>query len=67
MKKTLSELLKQVRIKKNLTVRQASQKIGICYSTYCGLENGKSPGYITIKKISEYMGITEEELRGKIR
>ena len=67
MKKTLSELLKEIRIRKNLTVRQAAQLVGVCYSTYCGLENGKTPSYITIKKISVYMGITEEELRGKIK
>lgn len=67
MKKTLSELLKETRIKKNLTVREAAIKIGLCFSTYCGLENGKKPSYITIKKISAYMGITEEELRGKIK
>ena len=61
----IGELLKENRIKLNLTQKQLAKKSGISYVSINRIENGKNPRLSVISKLFEAMGktlqITTEE------
>lgn len=49
--------LRELRISKDLTMREISMRCGISESTYCMIEHGKrTPSVKTAKKIAEVLG-----------
>ena len=62
----IGELLKENRIKLNLTQKQLAKKSGISYVSINRIENGKNPRLSVISKLFEAMGktlqITTEEI-----
>ena len=61
----IGQLLKENRIKLNLTQKQLAEKSGISYVSINRIENGKNPRLSVISKLFEAMGktlqITTEE------
>lgn len=62
----IGQLLKENRIKLNLTQKQLAQKSGISYVSINRIENGKNPRLSVVSKLFEAMGktlqITTEEV-----
>lgn len=62
----IGQLLKENRIKLNLTQKQLAQKSGISYVSINRIENGKNPRLSVVSKLFEAMGktlqITTEEI-----
>lgn len=62
----IGQLLKENRIKLNLTQKQLAQKSGISYVSINRIENGKNPRLSVVNKLFEAMGktlqITTEEV-----
>lgn len=61
----IGQLLKENRIKLNLTQKQLAEKSGISYVSINRIENGKNPRLSVVSKLFEAMGktlqITTEE------
>lgn len=56
-------MLKTIRVKKNLTMKQISQQVGITESYYCLLENGlRRPSVPVAKRLGEVLGFDWSEL-----
>lgn len=62
----IGQLLKENRIKLNLTQKQLAEKSGISYVSINRIENGKNPRLSVVSKLFEAMGktlqITTEEV-----
>lgn len=54
----IGQLLKENRIKLNLTQKQLAQKSGISYVSINRIENGKNPRLSVVNKLFEAMGKT---------
>ena len=54
----IGQLLKENRIKLNLTQKQLAQKSGISYVSINRIENGKNPRLSVVSKLFEAMGKT---------
>lgn len=61
-----SQRLKELRTKKNLTLRQLGKDLGISYSSLSNYENGsQQPNFDTLEKIANYFGVRLDYLTGK--
>lgn len=54
----IGQLLKENRIKLNLTQKQLAEKSGISYVSINRIENGKNPRLSVVSKLFEAMGKT---------
>lgn len=60
----LKEYLKRFRTKKNLSQAKMAELVGTSQSYYSLIETGaKKPGYVTVKKLADTLGTTEEFIR----
>ena len=60
--------LKQCRLHKNLSQKELAESIGVAPSTYSLYESGKrEPNVQTIKKISDILNVSADELLGLIQ
>ena len=60
-----NENLKLAREKKNMTQKEVADSIGVAKSTYSLYESGnREPNVQTIKKISEVLNVSADELLG---
>jgi transcriptional regulator with XRE-family HTH domain len=62
--KQIGEKLKKLRESKNLTQREAAEKIGIDYSYISKIENGKIPSLAKLNKLCELYGVKVSTLFG---
>jgi len=59
-------ILKKYRINNGLTRKEVSNNTGITEHYIFMIEKGKIPSLKVIKKLSDYMGMSMEELRSKL-
>ena len=53
-----SEYLRELRYKKNITMRQVADSVGVAESTICCYETGKrQPSLITVKRLADFYKI----------
>jgi transcriptional regulator with XRE-family HTH domain len=60
----IGEKLKNIRNKKNLSMREVGERIGIDHSYIGKIEKGKIPSLNTLRKLCEFYGITVSSLFG---
>lgn len=59
------ENLKKARLKKGFSQKEVAEAIGVANSTYSLYESGnREPGFPTVKKLSDVLNITSDELLG---
>jgi transcriptional regulator with XRE-family HTH domain len=63
--KQIGEKLKKLREQKNLTLREAAEKIGMAYSYISQIENGKVPSLDKIKKLCDLYEVPISSLFGE--
>lgn len=64
----ISEILKNLRIKNNLTQKELAEKIGTKQRTYCTYENGtREPNIETLKKIANFYNVSIDYLVGRYK
>lgn len=60
------DILKKLRIDKNITQKEASEKIGVSYSAYQKYESGERElGANAVKKLADFYGVTTDYLLGR--
>jgi transcriptional regulator with XRE-family HTH domain len=61
-----SEILKQLRIEKNLSQKDVANAIGVDRTTYTKYETGKSqPDFVTMQKLAEFYSVSVDYLLGR--
>jgi transcriptional regulator with XRE-family HTH domain len=63
--KQIGEKLKKLREQKNLTLREAAEKIGMAYSYISQIENGKVPSLDKLNKLCDLYGVKVSSLFGE--
>lgn len=60
------DILKKLRVDKNITQKEASEKIGVSYSAYQKYESGERElGANAVKKLADFYGVTTDYLLGR--
>jgi len=63
-----SEILKQLRIEKNLSQKDVANAIGVDRTTYTKYETGKSqPDFVTMQKLAEFYSVSVDYLLGRTK
>ncbi len=64
--RTIADTIKQLRIEKNLTIRELANELGVSYSSIGMYEQGRrQPNYETLEKIADYFNVDMNFLLGK--
>lgn len=61
--KLFTSNIKRIRLARGFTKRQVAERVGLNYSNYCRIENGKvTPRFTTALYIAEALGANWEDL-----
>lgn len=58
--------MREIRLRKGLTLEQLAELTGCCFATIRAIEIGKRPGSKHVDKIAEVLGVSKEKLMENI-